>query len=79
MAKKFVYELFRFAFFPNFNGCVKYLAKDLAAKEEWDYSDTVAPNYTILKNYLEHTFRKLLHEKKLLLLPIITMLALIPV
>lgn len=65
MAKKpFISELFKFAFFPNFDNSIAFLADNLADKENWDFADTLTKNNTILKNYLEFTFRKLLHEKK---------------
>ena len=57
-------ELFKFGFFPNYNADIEYLGKDLADKEDWDFSDSPSKNYSILKNYLEYTFRKLLQEKK---------------
>ena len=58
-------ELFKFAFFPDFDKCIISLAEDLAAKEEWDFTDTSVKSYGILKNYLEFTFRKLQQEKKI--------------
>lgn len=65
MAKiPYKYELFKFAFFPNYDAAITFLADNLADKEEWDFSDTSAKSYSILKNYLEFTFRKLLQEKK---------------
>lgn len=57
-------ELFRFAFFPSYDKSISYLAENLADKEEWDFSDSTSKNNTILKNYLEFTFRKLMQEKK---------------
>lgn len=65
MAKTFFNnELFKFGFFPDYNGSVKYLAENLADKEIWDFSDTTIKSQSILKNYLEFTFRKLQNEKK---------------
>ncbi|MDR3286601.1 MAG: DUF3825 domain-containing protein [Prevotellaceae bacterium] len=65
MAKnQFYSELFKFALFPNYDGAVSFLADTLADKENWDFSDTTKKNNSILKNYLEFTFRKLLQEKK---------------
>jgi hypothetical protein len=59
-------ELFKFAFFPSYNDAIKYLAEKLADKEdEWDFSDKKNSTYAILKNYLEHIFRKLQQEKKI--------------
>lgn len=57
-------ELFKFAVFPSYNNAVQFLAENLAEKEEWDFSDNQVKSYSILKNFLEFTFRKLLQEKK---------------
>lgn len=57
-------EIFSFAFFPNYNGAIRFLAEDLAASEQWDYSDMREKAYPILKNYLEFTFKKLKQEGK---------------
>ena len=57
--------LFEFAFFPQYENNIRFLADTLADKEDWDFSDTTVIKYSILKNYLEHTFRKLLQEKKI--------------
>ena len=57
-------ELFSFAVFPTYNNAIKFLAEDLAAHEEWNYSDSQVKTYPILKNYLEFTFRKLKQESK---------------
>ncbi len=65
MAKKqFNSELFKFAFFPNYDSAITFLADTLADGEAWDFSDSATKNNSILKNYLEFTFRKLLQEKK---------------
>jgi Domain of unknown function (DUF3825) len=61
----FVSELFKFAVYPSYNNAIKFLAEDLAAFEEWDYSDSHEKKFTILKNYLEFTFRKLKQENKI--------------
>ncbi len=58
-------ELFKFAFFPDYNAAMEYLAENLADPENWDFADTPTKNYSILKNYLEFTFRKLQSEKKI--------------
>jgi hypothetical protein len=59
-------ELFKFAFFPLYNEAIKYLAEKLADKEdEWDFSDIRTNTHAILKNYLEHMFRKLQQEGKI--------------
>ena len=65
MAKKqFNSELFKFAVFPNYDNAITFLADTLADKEVWDFSDSATKNNSILKNYLEFTFRKLQQEKK---------------
>jgi len=67
MAKSnFQYELFKFAFFPNYNDSIRFLAEDLADNEDWDFSDTQVKKYSILKNYLEFTYKKLKQEGKIL-------------
>lgn len=62
-------ELFKFALFPSYNISVRFLAESLAEKEEWDFSDSQTKSYSILKNYLEFTFRKLQQEKKVTFSP----------
>ncbi len=57
-------ELFSFAFFPNYDSAIKFLADNLASQEEWDFTDSRTKTYSILKNYLEFTFRKLKREGK---------------
>jgi hypothetical protein len=65
MAKKnYESALFRFAFFPIYDKSVEYLATTLADPEEWEFSNAVEMKYSILKNYLEHTFRKVQQEGK---------------
>lgn len=64
MARPNTNELFNFAYFPDYNNVIKHLAENLADREEWDFTDTVAKNNGILKNYLEFTFRKLQQERK---------------
>lgn len=60
MAKKqFNSELFKFAVFPNYDSAITFLADTLADKEVWNFSDSITKNNSILKNYLEFTFRKL--------------------
>jgi len=66
MAKlPFKSQLFEFAYFPTYDASIKFLAETLSDKEEWDFSDSSEKKYTILRNYLEHTFRKLQQEKKI--------------
>ena len=65
MAKTFNSELFNFAFMQNYDSIISDLASNLAQKEDWDFLDSHHKNYSILKNYLEFTFRKLSQEKKI--------------
>ena len=58
-------ELFSFAYFPNYDKAIRFLAETLASHEEWDYTDSQTKTYSILKNYLEFTFRKLKQEEKI--------------
>ena len=62
--KTFVSALFTFAYFPNYDKAVEFLAENLADPEDWEFSDASKKNYSILKNYLEHTFRKIQSESK---------------
>lgn len=62
--KKFKSDLFAFAYFPSYEIAIKYLAEDLADPEEWEFSDAKEVKYSILRNYLEHTFRRLKVEGK---------------
>lgn len=63
--KTFVSALFTFAFFPFYDKAVEFLAEKLADPEDWDFSDASKKTYSILKNYLEHTFRKVQMEGKI--------------
>jgi hypothetical protein len=63
--KGFFSELFKFAFIPKYENAIQYLGDNLADKEDWDFSDSNQKNNSILKNYLEFTFRKLKNEKKI--------------
>lgn len=58
-------QLFSFAFFLKYEDAITYLAENLADKEEWDFSDVSEKKYSILKNYLEHIFRKVQSEGKI--------------
>lgn len=66
--KPFVSELYQFAFIPNYDIAIQYLAEQLADKDDqWEFSDALNPRkYTILRSYLEHYFRKIKAEGKLL-------------
>lgn len=65
--KPFVSELFQFAFIPNYDVAIQYLAEQLVDKEDqWEFTDAPDPGrYTILRNYLEHYFRKIKQEEKI--------------
>ena len=58
-------ELLKFAFFPNYDNAIKFLAEKLTKDENWDSSDSRTKQYSILKNYLEYIFRKLREEDKI--------------
>ncbi|WP_448530655.1 DUF3825 domain-containing protein [Raineya sp.] len=58
-------ELFNFAYFHEFDKKISFLAENLADKEVWDFDNPNEKKYSILKNYLEHTFRRLKYEKKI--------------
>lgn len=58
-------QLFNFAFFPHYEQAIEYLAT-LASKESWDFSDSTKKSHAILKGYLEHTYRRLVTEKKII-------------
>lgn len=73
----FSLQLFKFAYFSDYENSIKFLAENLAANEEWDYKGTRQKNYPILKSYLEFTYRKLKQEKKLFSQMIINSLVLI--
>lgn len=61
----YISELFKFAYIPKYEEAIKYLAERLAAREKWEFSDSSAGSYSILKNYLEFTYRRLKTEKKI--------------
>ena len=50
--KNFISELFKFAYIPNYEIAIQYLAERLADKEDqWEFSDAPDPRkYTILRN-----------------------------
>lgn len=54
-------ELFSFAYFQKFDDAIQFLTR-LADHEEWDFPNTHGK--TILKNYLEYTYRKIKEENK---------------
>ncbi len=51
--------LLGFAVFPTYERSIEYLANNLADPEDWEFSDVRNKKYSILKNYLEHIFRRL--------------------
>lgn len=64
--KKFESELFKFAYIPKYDDVVTYLVENLADKDDqWEYSDKSDGKYPIIRNYLEHYFRKLKSEDKI--------------
>lgn len=63
--KPFIQELLKFAFFPTYRQSIEFLALNLADPEDWDFSDSRKKTYSILGNYLEHTFRKIKAEGKI--------------
>ena len=66
MAAKYqINGLFEFAFIPKYNEAIDFLATKLADPEEWDFSDAIEKKHSILKNYLEHIYRKLSSEGKI--------------
>ena len=64
MNKKQVCTLFEFAWFPTYEKSIEFLAINLADSEDWEFTDIKVRKYSILKNYLEHTFRKVKQENK---------------
>jgi hypothetical protein len=69
-------DLFYFVEFRHFETNLDFLANRLALKEAWDYSDPEKEfnegnlaaefHYPILRNYLEHTYRKIKAEGKII-------------
>ncbi|MDR2968071.1 MAG: DUF3825 domain-containing protein [Tannerellaceae bacterium] len=67
MAKKnYVSALFDFAYIPSYEKSIEYLATNLADPEEWEFTGVTEVKYSILRNYLEHIFRKVKQEGKVL-------------
>lgn len=62
MAKKYTSKLFEFSFCANYDDKIKNLAS-LADSEKWNFNES--SHNGILKNYIEHTFRKLQEENKI--------------
>lgn len=57
-------QLFQFAYIPKYEDAISALAA-MADPEEWDFSDAKVKKNVILKNYIEHTFRKVKEEGKI--------------
>lgn len=72
-------ELFDYAYFSRFEDNLYALATRIALNEPWGYSDPVKElregnnaarfDYPILRTYLEHTFRKIKAEGKIVTTP----------
>ncbi len=56
-------ELFHYAYFMDFENSVRALAV-IAAHEDWCFTSE-NKNYSILKAFVEHTFRRIKHENKI--------------
>lgn len=57
-------QLFQFAYIPKYEDVINALAS-MADPEDWDFSDAKVKKNVILKNYIEHTFRKVKEEDKI--------------
>ena len=57
-------QLLAFAYIPKFEDAFQALA-NMADPEDWDFSDARKKSNVILKNYIEHTFRKVKSEDKI--------------
>jgi len=57
--------LFKFAFFPNYEDNIKFLAENLTDNEPWDFSDSNQTRFAILKNYLNYYYKRLKEESKI--------------
>ena len=55
-------QLFDYAYFPDYETAIQYLAS-MAQKEEWSFPN--GKQNGILKNYLDHTFRKLATDNQI--------------
>ena len=56
-------QLLAFAYIPRYEDAFQALA-NMADPEEWDFSDSRKKSNVILKNYIEHTFRRVTSEGK---------------
>lgn len=57
-------QLFQFAYIPKYEDVINALAS-MADSEDWDFSDAKVKKNVILRNYIEHTFRKVKEEDKI--------------
>ncbi len=72
-------ELYEFGQFLKFDDALNFLANRLTLRETWDYSNPEKElaegnnaarfKFPILRNYLEHTFRKIKAEDKIVYTP----------
>ncbi len=69
MKKKDRSALFEFAYCPKYDEAIRYLATTLADPECWEFSDATVIRYTILRNYLEHIYRKVDNEGNIFYTP----------
>ncbi len=59
-------ELFKFAFIPKYDDAITYLVERLSDKDDqWEFSDKTGGKYPIMRNYLEHYFRRIKSEGKI--------------
>ena len=58
-------SLYKFAFFPKFDESIEFLANNLCDSEQWDFSSSQNKTYSILKNYIFHTYNRVVAEGKL--------------
>ena len=61
----FNFEIFSWAYFPQYEVNIEYLANKLAAREVWSFAGGPTNDYNILKSYLEYTYRRLKQEGKI--------------
>ena len=57
-------QLFEYSYFPDIDHALRLL-EAMAIKEQWSFTGESSTSYTILKNYLEHTFRRIKFENKI--------------
>lgn len=57
--------LYQFAYFSRFDDSIRYLAENLCDPEQWDFRTSTSKSYSILKNYIFHTYTKVKAEGKI--------------